>query len=60
MYKSYKAYTGQFNRSKESIETVLDGINERREQIVTVCPVGQDSIYVLIITKETDYMVGAF
>lgn len=60
MYKSYKAYTGQFTRSNESIETVLEGINERREEIVTICPVGQDSIYILIITKESDYMVGAF
>ncbi len=54
MYKSYKAYTGNFTQDRESSGTdrILAGINDRHEEIISVTAIGLDHIYVLIITKD--------
>jgi hypothetical protein len=54
MYKSYRAYTGTHTASRLSngVDAVLNGINERDEEIVSVTAVGLDHIHVLIITKQ--------
>lgn len=56
MYKSYRAYAGKFPSSRETVDYVLEGINERHEEIVSVTPVGEGLHYVLIITKEHEDM----
>jgi hypothetical protein len=58
MYKSYRAYTGRYPSSRETVDVVIGEINERREEIVSVTAVGEGQNYVLIITKEYESMVG--
>lgn len=57
MYKSYKAYVGNFpDKNRLSITDVLAGISERDEYIVSVTPVGEANISVLIITQEPEQL----
>lgn len=52
MYKAYKAYSGRYDADRpDSIDNVLHAISEWEETIVSVTPVGEGSVYVLIITQ---------
>lgn len=53
MYKYYRAYSGKWydSHDREGVGAALKEINDNDEEIVSVVPVGEGGIYVLIITK---------
>lgn len=59
MYKSYKAFAGTYERD-DNVSSVLNGINERDEIIISVTGVGIDQVYVLIITRTPDQSRAKF
>jgi hypothetical protein len=53
-YRSYKAYVGRFEESiqRYGLERILEGINRRKEKIITVNNTTED--YLVIITLGQD------
>lgn len=53
-YRSYDAYTGRNTDSySETVDSILDGINRRKEEIISVSPI-REGYSVLIITLGQD------
>ncbi len=53
MYKYYKVYTGLHTRGRVSMDTVMDDINNNDEEIISVTGIGENNLYLVIVTKTT-------
>jgi hypothetical protein len=53
VYKWYRAWVGVHSTNRnDHINAILDDINDKHEEIVSVTAVGLDNVWVLIITKK--------